>query len=151
MSNQVDFSLVYRIPYFERRYILTIGGRARRMNLLLILLMLLRVQRNRNRCWRGSFGIANRSSWPLIQLRSPINFLVVTVPSGGSRFSRATTVRVGRAPFRLHLPVPVIQARFIRSEALLRRLIHPRPIDHAASVVVRHRALAGHRNVRRYR
>ena len=114
---------------------------------LMMVLLLLRVKGDRDRGGRGPLRVADGACRPLVQLGRPVNLLVVPVPSPRPRFSRAATVRVGRAPLglRLHLPpsVTVIQAGLISPEALLPGNSSTRPtIDRATPFVVGHWTLA---------
>lgn len=110
---------------------------------MLVLMMLLRVKGDRDGGGRGPLGVADGACGPLVQLGRPVNLLVVPVPPPRPRFSRAATVRVGRAPLGLRLAVAVIQTGLIGPETLLpSNRSTPPSVDHAAPLVVGHWTLA---------
>lgn len=114
--------------------------------------MLRRVHGDGNRGRRRALGVTHWSRRSLIKLRGAVDLLVVAVASAAGPRLRAATVRVRGPPLRRLNGLAIeIQARFVDSQTLLRRLVHPRAVDRVAPLVIGHRTLARHRDVRRHR
>lgn len=119
----------------------------------LLEMLLLRVHGDWNGRRRCALRVTHRSRRSLIELRCAVDFLVIAISSAADARLCAATVRVRGSPLRLlnGLTVAVVQARFVGPQALLRWLTYPRAVDSVTSLVVGHRTLARHRDVRRDR
>lgn len=117
-----------------------------------LLQMLLRVNGDGNGRRRRALGVAHWSRGSLIKLWGAVDLFVVAVATAAEPRLRAASVRVrGSSLRRLGGLTVEIQARLVDSQTLLRRLIHSRAVDRVAPLVIGHRTLARHRDVRRDR